>query len=126
MDNKKMSVFVFIAMLFIAALFDLIGLVVFLIGLIPIVGIPFMFLGPVVSASFIFFARLGFWLAGYHSKGTTALTVATALFELIPGLSILPGCIVFVVMFYLRNKASDVISKVKVVSPRGVMAHFGS
>lgn len=92
-----MSAFVFMAMLFPAAIFDLFSI------------IPF--LGNLTSFLFIFFARLSFWLAGYRSKGTTALTVGTALLEFIPGLSILPGCMAFVTGFYLANKASGVITK---------------
>jgi len=90
MDTKRMSSFVFMAMLFPAAIFDVASI------------IPFI--GNLFSALFIFFARLSFWLAGYRSKGTTALTVGTALLEMVPGFSILPGCIGFVTGFYLINK----------------------
>ncbi len=105
MDNKNQSAFVFMAMLFPAAIFDLASI------------IPFI--GNLFSVLFIFFARLGYWLAGYRSKGTTALTAGTALLEMIPGFSILPGCIGFVTGFYLINKASGVVSKVTVKNKNG-------
>jgi hypothetical protein len=104
MDNKNMSAFAFMAMLFPAAIFDLASIV--------------PFIGNFFSVLFIFFARLGFWLAGYRSKGTTALTGGTAIIEFIPGFSILPGCIGFVTGFYLMNKASKVIQKTVVVKKR--------
>jgi hypothetical protein len=100
MDTKRMSSFAFIMLLFPAAVFDLVSI------------IPF--LGNLTSVLFIFFARLSFWLVGYRSKGTAALTMGTALVEMIPGFSILPGCIGFVTGFYLINKASAVLSETKV------------
>lgn len=100
MDNKRMSSFVLLLMLFLAGLFDVASI------------IPF--LGNLTSALFIFFARLSFWLAGYRSKGTAALTMATALVEMIPGFSVLPGCIAFVAGFYLINKTSTVLAETKV------------
>lgn len=90
MDTKPMPLFVYIAMLFTAGVFDLASI------------IPFI--GNLFSALFICFARLSFWIASYRSKGTTALTAGTALLELIPGFSILPGCMAFVTGFYILNK----------------------
>jgi hypothetical protein len=104
MNDKPMPLFVFIAMLFIGALFDLIGFLMFTIGLVPILGTPFLFLGSFVSASFIFFSKLGFWLAGYRSA-SFLFTGAMALGESIPGLSaVLPGCIAFVIQSYRVSK----------------------
>lgn len=90
MDTKRMSSFVFLAALFPAALFDVASM------------IPFI--GNFLSALFIFFARLSFWIAGYHAKGTTAVTAGSALVEMIPGFSILPGCIGFVTWFFIINR----------------------
>lgn len=107
-----MSFLVFMGMLFIAGIFDLMGIILFGIAaagnIIPVigtaVGIGLAFLGNLASVLFIFFARLSFWLAGYNAKGMTTKTLATAFTEFIPGFSMLPGCIVFVVVFYLANK----------------------
>lgn len=85
-----MSSFVLLPALFLAGVFDIASI------------IPF--LGNLTSALFIFFARLSFWLAGYHAKGTTVITAGTALVEMIPGFSILPGCIAFVTGFYVINR----------------------
>lgn len=98
MDNKNMPAFVFVAVLFPAAIFDLFSIV--------------PFLGNLTSALFIFFARLSFWITGYRSKGTAGLTAGTALLELIPGFSVLPGCLAFVTGFYLMNKTSGIVSKI--------------
>ncbi len=84
-----MPIFVFIAAMFFAALADIISIVVFI--------------GNMTSFLFINFARLSFWIAGYHGKGTAALTAGTALIELTPGFSIVPGCMFFVWRFYRNN-----------------------
>jgi ABC-type glycerol-3-phosphate transport system permease component len=106
-DNKNQSAFVFVAMLFVATPFEL--------------GSIIPFIGNLFAPLFLFFARLGYWLAGYRSKGTTALTVGTVLVEMIPGFSILPGCYAFVTGFYLTNKASGIISKTTTKNKKGVL-----
>lgn len=90
MDNKRMPSFVLLPALFLAGLFDVVSIV------------PFF--GNFSSMLFIFFTRLTFWLIGYRSKGTIALTVGTTFVEFIPGFSILPGCIAFVTGFYAINR----------------------
>jgi hypothetical protein len=90
MDNKRMPSFVLLPALFLAGVFDIASI------------IPF--LGNLTSVLFIFFTRLSFWLVGYHAKGTTAISAGTALVEMIPGFSILPGCIAFVTGFYVINR----------------------
>lgn len=82
-------------MLFPAAVFDLFSII------------------PFIGDIFIFFAKLGFWLAGYRSRKGLLLTGGLALAEDIPGLSaILPGCILFVIGSYLLSKESGTVQKV--------------
>jgi hypothetical protein len=39
--------------------------------------------------------------------------VATAIIEMIPGFSILPGCIGFVTGFYLKNKTASTLEETR-------------
>lgn len=89
---NKMSGFGLVTAMSFAALFDL-------ISLIPIIGMFTSFL-------FILLCRITFWLLGYGSKGSMALTPTTMIVEFIPGINILPGCMSFVFLFYLSNKGA--------------------
>jgi predicted membrane protein len=84
---KKMPKLTLVISLIVAALFDLFSM------------IPFLIAGPI----FIFLARYVFWVKRYQSKRALLKMIAFTVFELIPVLKELPGCMLFVLTYYLGN-----------------------
>ena len=81
--TEKMSGMAYAGGMLFAAIIDIIGIVV-----------------PVLGTIFIGFMRLSFWLAGYDMRNTTGMTVTNALPESLP---IVPCCMVFMWSSHRKN-----------------------
>jgi hypothetical protein len=83
-SDQKMSTLAFAFGLCGAILFDIIGVLV-----------------PVIGTAFIGFMKFTFWIARYDLKNTGIMTIVTTGSEMLP---VVPGCTFFMISSFVKNR----------------------